>query len=314
MNNRMLYLIVILTGLSVTGVCSDHSVWMKGDAWPHPKLRFSGVLINSGVVYDTYAFNYYYKVKNPRNNGWPIGSLLVDLRVNPQVHQLAKTDLTSQHTLGEHFDAVKNASGARLSGQIGIPDGWETTADTTTAYIYWRDDGYSQHIIYPGRQMSGFSITSIEPPGIRDFAAYVDVSVFDDERNFILHGKELGFYLNSLEYAMEKARDFECLGKTLAPVPALEPFTVSSWTARMTADAVEARKLRWIKTDKNLLEIKKLIVALKTDDKSALADTVKRIENYVLAEKKKGNLSDEGDALIRLNAQYLLRRLGSSGQ
>ncbi|MHB2026129.1 MAG: hypothetical protein ACYCPQ_05775 [Elusimicrobiota bacterium] len=98
-------------------------------------------------------------------------------------------------------------------------------------------------------------------------------------------------------------------GHTLAPVNPPDPFTLRAWTARMDSDARQARALGWIKADADLKKIQALIAALNTNDKRALKKAVNNLSDYVLAEKKAGRLTSEADALARLNALYLLKRV-----
>ncbi len=58
-----------------------------------------------------------------------------------------------------------------------------------------------------------------------------------------------------------------------------------------------------------LSRIKQLIARLNVDGVGKLKKAGGSLEEYVLAEKKAGRLTEEADALVRLNALYLMRRV-----
>jgi hypothetical protein len=203
------------------------------------------------------------------------------------------------------MDMLEGAEKIKLS-QESSPVGW--------GVVYaglWGADGLApQHMIQPGNTLSGYTFTCAVPPGIREFVAGADSwHFFNHPESYDFPGRELKRDGDPDEFTTEVNKGIQFLGKTIAPAPPPEPFTVSSWTARMEADAAEARALGWIKTDKQLSDIMRLIGELKTEDLRKLRSAVKKIEQYILSEKSKGSITDEADALIRLNAQYLLRRL-----
>jgi hypothetical protein len=249
------------------------------------------------------VFVFRYLLRNPSKNTWSAVNFHIDIRKNPEMHPFSRHDLSPQHLDSQHWEVVKSME-VIAPTEVLSPTDWKTEGGLPYQKSIW---GNWDKPLMPGRSISGFGLIAKEPPGIREFTVAAKTDVF--ELDYSWPKERIDFYENSLEYITAVNKAFEASGKTIAPVAPPEPFTVSSWTARMTLDAIEARKQNWIKTDKALSEIKRLIFALNTGNIAKLKTTVKKVEAYILAEKKKGNLTDEADALVRLNAQYLLRRL-----
>lgn len=295
MKTIMRGMLMLLAGFDGTAIAAGSKIW--------PKQHYA--IVQASVAFNGEAFAYSYKITAAAANEYPISRFELDLRLNPDKHPLSRKDLSSTHTAAEHAALLESAPKIEVS-EISSPDGWESFRAGVWGAIEFQP-GY---MLNPGKSRSGYSFVSQGPPAIRDAAidAY-SWDFFEHPVEYRYPGRRLNRVGDPDELTTEVNKGIQYLGKTIAPVTPPEPFTIGSWTARMTADVVEARKLKWIKTDRNLLEVKKLIVTLNTEDKSALVAAVKKIESYMLVEKKKGNISDEADALIRLNAQYLLRRL-----
>lgn len=295
MKTIALGMLMLLAGVGNTVIAAGQKPWPK---------RHNTVVQSSAVLSDE-MFKYSYVLAAADSNQYPIHRFELDLRLTPKEHSLSRKDLTLTHTVGEHMSMLKNAPKTDVFS-ASVPAGWELEYPGLWGVIELEQ----RYMIQPGKSLSGYVIRASEPPSIRDFVVgFYCWDFVNSPEDYKYPGRKLGRVGDPDELTTEVNKGIQHLGRTIAPVKPPEPFTVSSWTARMTADVVEARKLKWIKTDKNLVEIKKLIAALNTEDKSALAAAVKRVESYVLAGKKKGTISDEADALIRLNAQHLLRRL-----
>lgn len=314
--------IIFFSGLFL--FAGEKTVWKKGDPlpplnipMPWPKLEKAEVAAKT--VIDNERFVYSYSVHNSTQNYFPIYYFSIDIRKNPQEHSFSSQDVTVAHSADEH--AIKIVNGIRAEMlKVVSPDKWHPVikAKPKGAILPgawsagWAGGGWdmsSSLLLKPGGSATGFILLAKDPPGIREFLVDAELNPDFDNGLMKVPLERYGFYLNSLDFNAEINKGVEFIGKTIAPVVPPEPFTVSSWTARMMEDAIEARKQKWIKTDKNLAEIKKFISILNTGDKEKLKAAVKKIESYVLAEKKKGNLMDEADALIRLNALYLLQRI-----
>lgn len=305
----MKYLLsAVLIHFSSSQLCAAGAVWHKGDPLPFFKSwpQLIEVTLASSVTIKNSTFTYFYTLKNPSANKFPIRGLELDLRINPEQHPFSSQDITLAHRQLEHIKILKSADKIQTTNESALLS-W----DGSKYYGEVFDGGWgavdSNDVLLPGKRLSGFTFSADFPPGVREFVAHGWSYEFDYGIDR-LSPDEFNFYYNSDEYHVETSKGIQCLGKTIAPVAPPEPFTVSSWTARMAEYAIEARKQKWIKTDKTLAEVKKLIGALNTEDKGKLEAAVRKIGFYSLAEKKKGNFTDEADALVRLNAWYLLER------
>lgn len=317
--------IVIVFLLSSGALVAEEKVlWKKGDPLPPLTIpmswpRLDKVEVKGSAQFHKAMFVYEYDVHNSTNNLFPICNFEIDIRINPGDHPFSTQDITSQHTGDQHSAAIIKARRTEIV-EVSSPDKWHhaTLLNPRGAILYgtwgagWTGDGWSESsnlLLNPGETASGFRMTTKVPVGIRHFSVAALLNPDFDHGLMNIPYERYGFYLDSPDFNAEINKGVEYLGKTIAPVAPPEPFTVSSWTARMESDAAEARALGWIKTDKQLSDILELIAELKTEDPKKLRSAVKKIERYILSEKGKGAITDEADALIRLNAQYLLRRM-----
>ncbi|MBI4064722.1 MAG: hypothetical protein HY401_10555 [Elusimicrobia bacterium] len=230
-------------------------------------------------------FIYDYKLSY-RHNDDPsllVGFFLVDLRNNPQEHSLTYDHANLEYSDGEHYVIFEKAPRVYPVKKQG-PSLWTHASAMEKPYHGWWSCPIwtKEGEIKPGQKLSGFGFVAKEPPGIRGFIVNASNDIDNKE-----------------EYS----------GQTISPVAPPDPLTASAWTARMLSDAAEARKLGWIKSDQQLEKIKKLISDLNTQDKKKLKKSVQNIEKYVSREHEAGRLTDEADALVRLNALYLWNRL-----
>lgn len=277
------------------------NLFAAGKPWP----KQPGAVVHGSVTTVGGTFIYTYKVASSSKNEYPFIGFELDIRLEPQSHPLSRRDLTLTHTASEHLKILEEAMKIEVSS-ISFPDGWESVYPGLWGVI----DADQRYMVKPGEYASGFSFVAQAPPSIRD--CVLNAYSWDFVNNcedYEFPGRKLSRVGDPDELTTEVNKGIQYLGKTIAPVKPPEPFTASSWIVRMTADVVEARKLKWIKTDRNLRELKQLISNLNTPDMVKLQAAVARTEVYVLSEKTKGNLSEEADALVRLNAQYLLHRL-----
>lgn len=305
----------IMTGILIIGLMSvadpltaGEKLWQKGDSWPYKKPTILKSVVEVVVATRNADYQYKYKVSNFIQSERPITIFEVDLRNYPIEGGVSLRNLDSLEAIQERDNKVEKASRVHVSSKTS-PERWgEGLLDNGG----WGADPYRG--LPPGASENKFSFTAKEPPGIRDYV----LDAYDNKWDTFLQDmyrkspETAGFYQNSKEFMTEANNPLENLNKTIAPVAPPEPFTISSWTIRMAEYAVEARKQKWIKTDKTLAEVKRLIGALKTEDKGKLEAAIGKIESYATIEKKKGNLTEEADALIRLNAQYLLQRSGKN--
>lgn len=295
----------LLSLLAFTGLLSaGEDVWQKGDPWPCKKPTILKSSVSATISWEHDQYSYRYRITNSPQSERPIRIFEVDLRDNPSAGVLSLRNYRNLEDFRDRDRKLYEVPRVHVLLKAS-PAEWVGEGDSGE----WGADPYGG--LRPGLSEEGFSFYAKEPPGIREYALDAD----DNEWDFFLQKlyrespAKAAFYQNSKEFMIEANTPLENIGKTVVPVKPIEPIVVSSWTIRMTEDAIEARKQKWIKTDRNLVEIKKLIVTLNTTNIMRLRAATKNIEAYVLAERKSGNLTDEADALIRLNAHYLLWRL-----
>lgn len=264
--------------------------------WP----MFKDVKAKVAIQELSKGVRYSYALKNPTKNTLSIYVFQVDLRTVENGPSIGLCELPP-NVSGQEFDrSIKEAKRVDTVATSTPNHSWEVEYPG----LWGSGDLNTASMINPGEMLGGFVIVSDLPTGVKEFVVNgYDFDFIENPEAFEFKGS-----LQELYFAACYAK--RVVGVTIAPVAPPEPFTASSWTIRMTGYAVEARKQKWIKTDKVLAEIKRLISGLNTGDVGKLKAAVKKAEAYVLAEKKKGSLTDEADALVRLNAQYLLKRIG----
>lgn len=263
---------------------------------PWPKLHEVVLRATATAQGDQYV--YAYSVYCSPRNTIGLSSFGVDLRKDPSDHPLSYQHLSRRHTADDHSAALQ---GERIDPiEIVMPPGW------IGGRRGWSVAGLIEaRYIRPGGHLNGFKLIVREPAGIREFSANGDSEYwFNNAHEYQPPPRDPD---EPGEITINKG--IEYIGKTIAPVAPPEPFTVGSWTARMLADAEEARRQGWIKSDKQLAAIQSLIEGLKVSDEGTLKSSVREIERYVGKEVKAERLTSEADALIRLNALYLLGRV-----
>ncbi|MEK7066283.1 MAG: hypothetical protein AAB965_01770, partial [Patescibacteria group bacterium] len=222
------------------------------------------VIVNVEVVKNIGAYQYAYEIfyKSTDATLPPIGVFRVDLRHNPSAHRLIDFD-PEQESWAEHMRQLNETPRVYPTRKLA-PIKWDHTNVFQTPYHGWWSCPMSIHkeCLQPGHVLKDFIFMALEPPGVRGYVV------------------EASDGLDS---------SFETSGHTIAPVAPPDPFTVSTWTARMQSDVVEARKQSWIKTDKGLKEIQDLISALNMQDKKKLKKAVKVMERYAVKELKAGS-------------------------
>lgn len=253
--------------------------------------------LRSSVTMETDRFIYSYTVYNSTKNSVPVSRIEIDLRIEPSALPLSRVHISSTHSGIQHIRTLATAKRI-VPLQIGTPPGWEQVHPGVWAAAGLED----ANMIQLGQNRSGFIIVAREPIEIREFA------IDGDSLPLLNHTEEYYYPGPEEERSFAVDRGIQYLGKTVAPVAPPDPFTASAWAARMESLAVEARSLSWITSDKQFSKIQDLIRSLNAPDLKKLEKTVAKVEAYVLAEKKAGRLTEEADALVRLNAQYLLRR------
>lgn len=306
------FAVTVAIACSVNAIAADKaSVWKKGDPLSYRPPRIFEAVVTASVTAQGNLYFYSYAVYNSTRNPVALYRFELDLRAKPEKHPFSLKDISVSHTPNDHDQALYKVDRVQPKETSG-PAGWTFFEEQNLPVIpgVWstNDAGAYGIVIKPGRRLSGFGLLAEEPPGIRKYA----VNAHDTTYDSWLQQQPAAmwdYYLKSEDLAAEQNQGIEYLGKTIAPVAPPEPFTASTWTAHMQSLAEEARRLDWIRSDEALRHIKGLVGRLDTDDKKQLKKAVREIENFVLAEKRSGKITEEADALIRLNALYLINRL-----
>lgn len=320
--------------------------WKYGDPTPYVKPKLVDILVKASVTVENESYSYFYTVCNSSKNLPNVGLTYfwIDTRNDLNTHPLSYSDLTREHDYFEHTQILEDAPRIHLFDKK-YPVGWyfeESSQKPLRGLWGCEDCVYSGNKIFPGDNLSGFGFLTKEPIGIRQYI----VSAYDVNEDVWFNGLDadtLEYFVTSEDWGTESNKGIEYLGKTIAPVAPPEPFTISSWVARMETDVLEARKQEWIKEDKQLKTIQKFLrdllprpdsedkqnfgfakakgpspdaarmdaplIYVGEKEKTRLKKTVVAIERYVEKEKKAGNLTDEADALLRLNALYLIKKI-----
>lgn len=319
MKTKIAIVLSLLICLPVLGFTEPAKVWRRGDpppkgGWVWPKLEevfvYASARKNESGNYD-----YSYVISNSIKNTFALNRFEVDLRNNPVEHPFTREDVTLTHDMYAHRKVLDNTLRVKPI-EVVRPEKWNRQLPAKWQEEYRNDpvwtttDAGFYYQLKPGEKVSGFGMIAKDPPGIREFIVDADdMEYFEAMLANPLPPEKAYLAENPDQLDLEVNKGTTYSSKTIAPVAPSEPFTVSSWTARMESDAVEARALGWIKTDKTLADIEKLVDELKNANPAVRKSAVGKIGKYILSEKKKGNLTNEADALVRLNAQYLLYRL-----
>lgn len=300
------FLAVFCQAHALVAHAAPQRLWKSGDPWPHPQRRLETVDVKARVVTERNGYSFYYSITNSTRNVLPIAGFEVDLRHNPENHSFSNSDLSTGHEFYEHKRLVEQAP--RVHPVKSTPAGWDAErkffGQTGDGAIWGVEDDPSPRAVQPGTSLDGFVVRSTAPPGIRDYA--VDAYRPDLPAT---NAAEIDYFLKSSEFRLEEDLALQATGRTLAPVAPPDPFTISSWTARMLHDVREARTIGWIKADAQLTGLELLIGKLEARSRSGLASAVGELGRYVRQELASGRITPEADALIRLNAEYLLQRV-----
>ena len=295
--NILTFAIFFLASLQCYASSEDKAI-VADKSWPEIKEA----IVNGHVAVGTGKYIYKYVLTNPNKNKVDFCVFSIDIRNNPSEHPFPLTDISKGHDKYEHSLMIAQEKSIT---PLFINSPTEKFKNTILRPAWGAINPSPDYWIIPGESLGGFGLFAKEPPGIREFHVRGLTQEFYKYPEKFIHPTAK----THAEFIEEVNKGINYYGKTIVPVKPPEPFTARLWTLKMESDMVEARKLKWIKLDKNRQEITKLIAELNTEDKAKLKATVKKIEDYLLAEKAKGNLTDEADDLVRLNAQYLLRRL-----
>lgn len=265
---------------------------------------FSGVELRATAEFYGTDIRYAYSVFNPSSSGLPVEGFTVDLRTEPHSHQLSPNDIGPGHSDTEHRLALVNAPRLGVSA-IEHPPGWlarfpgvwEAFPSQKLPQVQYGGG------LPPGSEAADFALRAPGPAGIREFIIWADTWELGSRTRSV---KTTGG--SDEKQPIDPARIFK-VGRTIGPIKEPDTLIVIEWLNGMKETARQARSIGWIRSDLLLRKLESFISALNTTDPSKLAGSVAVLSKIVMAEKAKGTLSEETEALMRLNAEYLLRRV-----
>lgn len=314
-----MFLPLVLLALALKAAAAEPiPLWQKGDPWPYAKPNIRGLVVKASATLPSSTFVYTYSIAYPATNSpnYRLCFFTVDIRRHPEVHPFTYREYSATHQpvidSGFHEVGLRPTLEDRVQPlqKFAPSDGpWDHAILVSTAisgvagWIGVEDCWLTHGWMAPGQAIEGIGIAAREPPGIRDYAIYLK-----DVRDPDLFNRLAEFYRHSKYFSDEWTIANELSGRTLAPVAAPEPFSASTWTARLLAYAAETRKQGWLKSDRQLARFIALINGLAAPDTVALRKAVAAVDAYAAAELAAGRMTQEADALLRLNAEYLLRR------
>jgi hypothetical protein len=242
----------------------------------------AGARVRASVELDSHGmFVYKYVIENGAQSTAAISRLSID--VSPPAGA------------GREFAPVLSAT----------QPGWKTTIGSDGS-ARW-ETAQAANLVAPARTLAGFSISSQGPPSIRSYtlAPRIDRDRLpieppgDDPGAGDQYNQELEHYIASQSIK----------GVTLAP-GTLKAATADAVIASLVTQVAQARSLGWISSDSISKGIAAKLDAARTTlsrhQLDAARNTLSQLRTEVIAQSGKG-LTNEGVALVNMNAQYALR-------
>jgi hypothetical protein len=186
--------------------------------------------------------------------------------------------------------------------------GWKTTVgtDATARWVAVND----KSLIFPKQRLAGFSLTSYGPPSLRRYTLAPHI---DPERAPIMEpGDDPGEQDRYKQDFDQYVESRSVTGITLAPSAPLT-MTPDALLASLASQIGQARSLRWISSDavtRNLTEkLQAARAAISRRQLESAGNILRALRNEVAAQSGK-SLTSEAAALVDLNIQYALPRIG----
>ena len=272
----------LFLGVPACAKPGSQAVWR-----PWPKIQGVKIDVSISTRSDS-SFEYAYRIVNPKTNRYPITGILLDLRLRPEEHPFRFIDLTSTHTASDHIAVLNSAANIAVQS-VQSPPGWK--GDLTYPGSWGAPEAAP---IRPGESKSGFSISAMSPPGIREW----DVMAYDEK--FFNTPEEYDYtgIANDLTTAVNLGIDDH--GYTLVPVPLGPSISSGVWLSHVIHECRSARALQWIASDQELVRLSQSLKAIAANPNGQ--DHRNEIESVV------NSLTDPRmRLLLRANLIYLRR-------
>lgn len=256
---------------------------------------------DSGGVY-----RYNYKVTNPSVNDGEIVSVRIFIPFNPSSEaSLPPTGL-------QQCKRFSKNSSARITAQMSIvpvgsstPNGWscgyaQLSGYTDGAFSFGAiDDPY---LVKPGSSITGLSLFSLGPPGIRDVMVNPDIDV----------NRLPPEYNENVPKTVALQNQVKWVGKTIGPKAPPKAFSGNSFIAYLISLVNQSRTQSWIDNDgienSLLAKLNAAKAKIGAGDNKTAKNIVSAFLNDVQAQNGK-HLSAEAYALLYYNGQYLVNHL-----
>lgn len=250
-------------------------------------------------------YKYDYKILNPASNNAKIRSMSIFLAQDAAKDLVVSEDLAGHcpNYLGSISD---DAKAVFLMPSVGstAPAGWSCTYAQLEGYssgaYSWGSD--EKHLLSPGSEVGGFSLTSFALPSIREVLIQPEIQ----------YDKLSSEYEEDVDKIVSLKKKIKWTGMTIGPKAPPKVFDGASAVKGLSAVIVEAEKLGWLKTAGLFRSLEAKLEAaskkLESDDRKTALNILNALLNEVEAQKGK-NLSAEAYALLYYNLDYILKQL-----
>lgn len=274
------------------------------------------VILSANVSYSQSTGFYYYNytLTNDSNNKGNIWIFEVDIERQPGsvVYDTAGLKFASSFEEGEFRQYYPAA--ANLVESVGFPSLPNSHWDAVIAHNSVASFATDTLLPAPGSTVSGFTMMSKAPPGIRAFTAYPDFNVYefypdiDEDTTAALDSAYNLIYA----YVDSMKNTVNYHGWTIAPTAPPLNFSYASWIDTLISYKHQSVSLGWIDNkgianslDSKLNSAKKKLAA---GDSTAAKSILNAFVNEVEAQNGK-HLTSEAYALLKYNAIYLIAKL-----
>ncbi len=270
----------------------------------------------SKVSYDlTNGFYFYsYTLTNNRGNSGDIWMFEIDIRRHPGsvVYDTVGLKFANKFERGDfqrYYRAAANAVEA-----IGFPALPNLDWVGVIAHNSVANFGTGSQLLKPDSSVGLFTMMSKAPPGIRAFTAY---SYFDvGEYTPDIHGDTTAA-LDSIYNAVNKYIDsmtanMNYHGWTIGPTAPPTDFSPSAWIDTLASYKHQAVSLGWIDNQGIANSLDSKLDNAKSRFAAGDTTAAKNVLNAFVSEVEAQNgkhLTSEAYALLKYNAEYLIRRL-----
>ena len=253
-------------------------------------------------------FVYRYTVENGAGSKAGISRMIIDISLRAGATMPPAAGLT--HGAGYFAESAPGRGSKNVRAlPVGLSapqPGWRTTAGADAA-ARWVAASHA-NVVVQKQRLSGFSIVSTGPPGLRRFTLvpYIDPDAApvtepgDDPGELDRYRQEFDQYVESQSVT----------GITLGPT-ALVNGTADGVLAHLSSEVAQARTLRWITTDTAARHVTETLQAARASlarkELDAAATILIALRKDVAAQSGK-TFTSEASTLVDATVQYALRR------